>query len=196
MGDVAAAQVVRRFSELVHEATKRWEGRVVERIGDAFLLVFPKAAWAVTCALEIERLAAAEPQFLPVRCGAHWGQILYREGGYVGTNVNIASRVAAEARRHQILVTDAIRAEAGVLPGAHFTPRGKRRLKGVTDELEIFEVRSRDIEQTDKVLDVVCGMELSAAEVAARISLGDEERAFCSEKCLRMFIAAPEKYRI
>src|SRR5262245_8783034 len=100
MGDAAAAQVIERFSELVREAADRWEGRVVERIGDAFMTVFPESQSAVGCALDIERRSAEQPQFPAVRSGVHWGEVLYREGGYVGSTVNIAARLATEAVRH------------------------------------------------------------------------------------------------
>src|SRR6266542_2707112 len=61
MGDAVAAKIVERFSELVHETAARSDGRIVDRIGDAFLLVFPDPRAAIRCALEIERRAAAEP---------------------------------------------------------------------------------------------------------------------------------------
>jgi YHS domain-containing protein len=37
-------------------------------------------------------------------------------------------------------------------------------------------------------------MELRPAEVAARLSLEGQERAFCSDECLRQFVASPERY--
>ncbi len=115
MGDVVAAKIVERFSELVREANVRFDGRIVDRIGDAFLLVLPEPRAAVMCALEIERRAAAEPQFPAVRGAVHWGDVLYQEGGYVGGALNIASRVATEARPHQVLITTTARAEIGGL---------------------------------------------------------------------------------
>jgi class 3 adenylate cyclase len=196
MGDAVAARVVERFSELVREAANRWEGRVVDRIGDAFLLAFPEPRSALGCALEIERRAASEPQFPAVRSGVHWGPALYREGGYVGTSLNIAARVAAEAQRHQTLVTAAVRTEAAGLPAVEFVPLGKRRLRGLAEELELFEARSTRAAPERKAVDPVCGMEMGPAEVAARLSLGGRERAFCSEKCLRVFLANPERYEL
>src|SRR5439155_24083552 len=157
MGDVAAAQVVERFSELVREVVNKHQGRVVERIGDAFMLVFSEPRSAVACALEIEERASQEVQFPAVRGGIHFGQVLYREGGYVGSNVNIASRVAGEARRHQVLVTAVVRKEAGALPEVDFAPLGKRRLKGLADEFEIFEARPRTARRRETVVDPVCG---------------------------------------
>ncbi len=130
MGDAVAARIVERFSELVHETAARSDGRIVDRIGDAFLLVFPDPRAAIRSALEIERRAAAEPQFPAVRGAVHWGDLLYREGGYVGGSLNTASRVATQATPHQILATAAARNEAGSLVGVTFTPLGERRLKG------------------------------------------------------------------
>ena len=47
----------------------------------------------------------------------------------------------------------------------------------------------------ERQVDPVCGMELGAGEVAARLSLEGRERVFCSQKCPQRFVAAPERYR-
>ena len=182
MGDAAAAQVIERFSELVREAAALWEGRVVERIGDAFMTVFPESNSAVGCALDIEMRSAAQPQFPAVRSGVHWGEVLYREGGYVGSTVNIAARLATEATRHQTLVSAAVQQEAKSLDGVDFVPLGKRRLKGLADELELFAARWRRAEAAAKAIDPVCRMEMTPEAVAARLSLEGQDRAFCSEQ--------------
>jgi class 3 adenylate cyclase len=194
MGDVTAAQVLERFSDVARQSAGRWGGRVVKQIGDAFMLVFTEVRSAVACALEIEGRTAEEPQFPALRSGIHWGLVLYREGDYVGSNVNIASRLATEAERHQVLVTAEVSREARGLTEVEFVPLGKRQLKGVGDELELFEARPRAVPATEKAVDPVCGMELSPAEVAARLALEGKERVFCSEECLRRFVATPERY--
>ncbi len=194
MGDAEAANVLGRFSDIVRASAYRWEGRIVKQIGDAFMLVFPDARTAVAAASEIESRTASEPHFPAVRGGIHHGTVLYREGDYVGANVNIASRVAGEAERHQVLVTAAVRNEAAGLPGVEFVPVGKRRLKGLADELELFQAHSVAAAAAEKNIDPVCGMELAPAEVAVKLSVEGVERVFCSDKCLRKFVAAPEKY--
>lgn len=194
MGDAKAAQVLQRFSTLVRESVARWDGSVAKQIGDAFMLVFPDARSAVACALEIESGTATEPQFPALRSGVHWGQVLYREGDYVGSNVNIASRLAGAAERHQVLLTEAARKEAGSLPGVEFARLGKRQLKGLAEKVVLFEARSAAEREKARAVDPVCGMELGAAEIAASLSLAGEERSFCSEECLRRFVASPERY--
>jgi adenylate cyclase len=195
MGDHMAARVLERFSQIVRDAVGRWEGHVVKQIGDAFMLVFHEPRSAVAGVLEIEQQTAREQQFPAVRSGVHCGQALYREGDYLGTSVNVAARLAAEAARYQLLVTAAVRKEAGGLPDVEFVPLGMRRLRGLADEVEVFEVVTRaNAQATPRLLDPVCGMELGAGEAAARLSLEGEERAFCSQQCLQRFVAAPEVY--
>ena len=194
MGDAVAARIVERFSELVREETTRLDGRIVDRIGDAFLLVFSEPRAAVACALEIERRTTAEPQFPAVRGAVHWGDVLYQEGGYVGGSLNIAARVATEATPHQILATAAVRSEIRGLAGVTFAPLGKRRLRGLAEELELFEVRSDDLQGGERARDPVCGIEMAPTEVTAKLLVNGKELAFCCEKCLRMFLDAPQKY--
>jgi adenylate cyclase len=194
MGDHTAAQVLERFSHVVREVVRRADGRVVKQIGDAFMLAFVEPVGAVECLLEIERRLASEPQFPAVRSAVHWGEALYREGDYVGTSVNVAARLAAEAERHQVLVTAAVRSQAGALADVEFVPLGRRRLRGLTDEFEVFAAVSREHAAAPRIVDPVCGMELSAAGVAARLTLGGKDWAFCSQDCLQKFVAAPDRY--
>jgi adenylate cyclase len=195
MGDATAADVLERFSIIVRRAVGAYDGRIVKQIGDAFMLFFLSARSAVACALEIDAKAAKEPQFPAVRAGIQWGDLLYREGDYVGSNVNIAARLASEADRHQVLVTAEVRREAAGVEGIEFMRLGKRTLKGLGGRFELYAARSTSRAVEEKHIDPVCGMELAPAEVAAHLTLEGEERCFCSEDCLRKFIAAPERYQ-
>lgn len=193
MGDESAAKVINRFSEIVRSETASCRGQVVKQIGDAFMMVFPQAADAVVCALAIDAAVSAEPAFPAVRMGAHCGSVLYREGDYLGATVNLAARVAAAAGRHQLLVTEAVQHELD--PDATFdvSAIGARIFKGVADEVSLFEVRSTGGEH-EKVVDPVCGMELKADLVVARLDLKGREFQFCSQTCLQKFAAAPDGY--
>jgi len=194
MGDQTAAQVLERFSHVVREVVLRAEGRVIKQIGDAFMLAFVEPSGAVESLLAIERQLACEPQFPAVRSAAHWGDVLYREGDYVGTSVNVAARLAAEAERHQVLVTAAVQARAGALPDVEFVPLGSRRLRGMADEFEVFAAVTREDVAAPRIVDPVCGMELSPVGVAAQLTLSGRDWAFCSQDCLKKFVAAPDRY--
>ncbi len=194
MGDLRAVQVVERFGEMVRLAVRRCHGRVVKQIGDAFMIVFPECYSAVSCALEVEERCHNEPQFPAASAGLHWGPVIYREGDYLGSNVNIASRLATEAGRHQVLVTEEVRRRAKELEGVEFIRLGRRRLKGLAAEVEVFEARAAHDDEGQRVIDPVCPMELGQGEIAARLTQDGIEHPFCSDDCLRKFVATPEKY--
>jgi class 3 adenylate cyclase len=194
MGDRASAEVLDRFSSLVREAGAHHDGRVAKQIGDAFMLVFTDPRAAVASAVEIERRAAAEPRFPALRVGINWGPVLYRDGDYVGANVNVAARVAAEAGRHEIVLTEPVRRAATPMADVEFRPLGRRRLRGVSDEIELFRAIEVGVGTTARLVDPVCGKEIGAGEVAARLALGERELVFCSALCLQRYVADPSRY--
>jgi adenylate cyclase len=194
MGDAHATAVLARFGAIVHDLADRWSGRVVKQIGDACMLVFFEPGAAVSSALEVVDAIAAEPSFPAARAGVHWGPVLYREGDYFGAGVNLAARLVGVAERHQVLISAAVRECVPSISGVELAARGSRVLKGIAEPQEIYEARRATLTRETKVRDLVCGMELAPSEVAARLTLAGEERAFCSEACLRRFVAAPQQY--
>jgi class 3 adenylate cyclase/YHS domain-containing protein len=195
MGDVKTAEVLDRFSGLVRESVTAFGGHVVKQIGDAFLLVFHEPRAAVACALDIEARVTAAPAFPAVRAGIHHGPVLYREGDYVGATVNLAARVVAEADRHQVLVTEAVRTAVRTGGDVELVRLPKRTVKGVRDEIVLYDVRPATVgPRALRVTDPVCAMELGPGEDAARLVLEGHEYRFCSDDCLRRFVAAPQRY--
>jgi len=193
MGDAAAAEVLARFSDIVRAACGARHGRVVKQIGDEFMLVFFERRAAVACALDIDERSSNEPAFPAVRTGAHWGELLYREGDYIGATVNVAARLAAEARAHELLVTSSLADDARDL-GAEVVPIGERSLKGISEDLELCSVRRAAPEHGERLVDPVCGMGLYPDDVAARLDSAGVSHVFCSEECLRRFVAAPDRF--
>jgi len=195
MGDAAAAEVLERFSNVVRSAAIANAGTVVKQIGDAFMLIFPSAGPALAWALEVEERASSEARFPAVRLGIHVGDVLYRDGDYVGTNVNIAARVADAAGRHEVLVTAEVADEVSDLAGVELVALGPRRLKGLIDTVDLFRVRCREVAPT-RTIDPVCGMELVTEDAAARLHWEGKELLFCSIECLQRFTASPERYAV
>jgi class 3 adenylate cyclase/YHS domain-containing protein len=194
MGDLTATEVLSRFSRLVRRAVNHCEGRVVKQIGDAFMLVFSDATSAFRGALEIQQRADDEPQFLGTRLGVHCGPVLYREGDYFGTTVNVAARITAEASRNQIVVTGAARSSCAPLPDTELIPLGTFKLRGLSEAVELLELRSGRRPAVERSTDPVCGMQLAPNEVVGRVAVDAGERVFCSLACLGQFSEHPERY--
>jgi class 3 adenylate cyclase/YHS domain-containing protein len=191
-GDEVAAEVLDRFDELVRELLERHTGTLVKQIGDAFMLTFADPLVATRFVVDLDDAAVREPNFPAIRAGINAGRVLYRVGDYVGHTVNVASRIAAIAKAHEILITEPVAkaAEAGGIPLEH---AGERRLAGVEEPVALWHVAREGERATYRELDPVCGMAVGT-DAAAHVSYGGFEYAFCSHACLRRFLEDPTRY--
>jgi len=145
-GNVAGADLVQRFRQLVRDEVSQHDGAEVKTEGDAIYVVFPSASTAVMCGLAIVERAAeanvANPQApILVGVGVHAGEaVAVPEGGYIGSAVNLASRVCAVAGPGEVLVTGTVRSIAQQSIPVTFVARGKRRLKGIAEPVELYRV--------------------------------------------------------
>jgi adenylate cyclase len=137
-GDIEALDVVENFVAGV-EATLPREATIVKTIGDEVMVVSPDPAslteWAVT-------FLSRFPQRPQPRVGIHYGDAVYRDGDYFGSQVNLVHRVVNRALAGEVLVTDAV---CGAIAGSErleFEPIGQVRLKGFPEPTELFVVRA------------------------------------------------------
>jgi adenylate cyclase len=136
-GDIEALDVVENYVANV-EATLPREATIVKTIGDEVMVVSPDPAslteWAVG-------FLSRFPQRPQPRVGIHYGDAVYRDGDYFGSQVNLVHRVVNRALAGEVLVTDAV-CEAIVSSEAlRFEPIGEVSLKGFPTPTELFVVR-------------------------------------------------------
>jgi class 3 adenylate cyclase len=139
VGDEAAARMVERFSDSVRDCALAADGQIVKQIGDEFMLVFPHPVRAIAFGVAIRSVLRQDPSFPAVRIGAHAGSVLYREGDYLGANVNLAARVTSAAQSDEFVVTRSI-VEGAPESNARFVALGERNLKGVAEPVALFRV--------------------------------------------------------
>jgi class 3 adenylate cyclase len=144
-GNAAAAERVARFLDLARAAIAQHEGAEIKTEGDAIHAVFPSASMAVMCGLEIveaaQDLAAREgDRPLDLGVGVHAGEAIETGEGYIGTAVNIAARLCAAALPREILVSSAVKSMTQTVIPVGFIARGRRRLKGIREPVEVFAI--------------------------------------------------------
>lgn len=114
-------------------------GAEIRTEGDSFYVVFASVAEAVRAGLAI--LATVEEP-IRVGIGIHAGESEDSEEGIVSGAVNLAARVCAAAGPGELLVTDTVRGLTRTYLDVRFTPRGRRRFKGVGEPMALFRVSS------------------------------------------------------
>lgn len=134
-GDVAAARLAARLSELAEASAARNGGRVVKLLGDGAMLHFRDPLDAARGALDLVS-EAGQAELPPAHAGAHAGPVIERDGDYFGRTVNIASRLSATAAPGQVVVSADIAAEQP--QDLRFVPLGERELKGI-GTINLFE---------------------------------------------------------
>jgi adenylate cyclase len=130
------ARIVDRFEEAAHDVTASHDGRVVKFVGDEVMFVTPAPEAACDIAISLVERFADDASVTP-RGGLASGEVLMRGGDYYGPIVNLASRLAELAVPREVLVSDALRAQA-TGGGFRFEPAGRRMLKGFDAPIPLF----------------------------------------------------------
>lgn len=107
LGDSGVAEVLQHFASIVRRLADTCGGRIINQIGDAFMLVFERPRDAIPFGLAVMRECREDPDLPLLHVGAHHGALLHRDGDYFGNAVNLAARVASSSDSGQFLVTDA-----------------------------------------------------------------------------------------
>jgi class 3 adenylate cyclase len=128
-GDAAWLDLLARHDQLAERAVRRGGGRLIKRLGDGLLAVFPLASDAIDVGLEVTR-AAADDLGVGVRAAVHVAEVEETDDDVLGLGVTIAARLLGLADGGEVLVT---RTVSELLAGSRFEflDRGSHELKGV-----------------------------------------------------------------
>jgi adenylate cyclase len=146
LGDSRWVRVLAAHDELVETYVEKYRGLIVKTQGDGHMVVFTTPRLALDAALDIQRAFGAkwnhsrELRRTPVRVriGLHTGTAIERDGDYLGQNVALAARVAAQADGGEVLVTGEIASECA--EDFAFTPAASVVLKGFEGEHDLWHV--------------------------------------------------------
>ena len=143
-GDAAAVELLRQVSVAIEPPVTEHTGKVVKRLGDGMMAVFPTPTDALGGVEEAQRrlreieLEGYRPR---LRAGMHVGRPERVGEDYFGVDVNIAARVAEAASAGEILASGRAVAE---LDSERVKSKRKLlfRAKGVPPEIKVYAVRS------------------------------------------------------
>ena len=144
-GDAAAARLLRDYRTLVRREVARHDGGEVKTEGDSFYVVFHAPSAALDCAVSILRAAdirnGRDPTApLQIGVGVHAGETIAYDDQFVGSAVNIASRLAGKAGAGELLISDTLRGLVRTSRSIPMSERGALELKGVTEPIRAWTV--------------------------------------------------------
>ena len=180
-GDDAAGAILQIFRNIIREVASNRGVRIAKWLGDGCMMVSVDQELGIAAALDLEAKAVAACAPLSVRVGVATGYALLFEGDdYIGSAVNLASRLCDSAEPHEIL--------AGVELGpfvpswAHAEPIIPVAIRGFAHRVPVMRLQRRV--DGDLVLDPICGMEIPTDAVGAtRPGPEGGDVGFCAESC-------------
>ena len=180
LGDATARVKVSECLDTLTGVTKNHDGTVIKTIGDEIMCTFPSADDAANAAMEMhEELeediteGVSDSIKLQIRVGFHFGPAIMEGGDVFGDAVNVAARMAAQAKGGQIITTQSsVDLLAPMLRAAtRFVDRAP--IKGKQEEIEIYEI----IWQEEDVTRMATGLmeEDMKPEVKLRVSYNGQD---------------------
>ena len=144
-GDREAAKLLRDYRSLIRREVARFDGAEVKTEGDSFYVVFESASAALDCAVAIARKVAAHNEKEPARplkvgMGIHAGETIAFDQQFVGSAVNVASRLASQAQGGDIIVSGTFRGLVRTGRSYPMTLLGPLTLKGVSEPIDAWNV--------------------------------------------------------
>ncbi|MBP7634404.1 HEAT repeat domain-containing protein [Candidatus Ozemobacteraceae bacterium] len=137
--------MLKQHDEIMLPIFEKHSGKVVKKIGDAFLIVFEQPAKALLAAIAIQRrlqehnASATEDHRLAIRIAINTGSVICRENDVFGDAVNVAARLEGVADAGEIVISDATstKIDSTIF---ELIPHGEHKLKGIEKPVKTFRV--------------------------------------------------------
>ena len=141
-----ALKLLKTHNNKMNRMVTRHRGRVVEIIGDAFLIAFESAVKAVQCAVAIQEgfkehnRKKPKNEHILVRIGIHLGDVFEMEGKLKGDTINIAARIQQLAEGGRVNISDSVFNAVRNKLDVNAVSLGLRRIKNIRQPVRVYKV--------------------------------------------------------
>ncbi|MCC7366027.1 MAG: adenylate/guanylate cyclase domain-containing protein [Dehalococcoidia bacterium] len=150
LGDQRARLILRQHERITRQALADYGGSEVKALGDGFMASFESASKALECAVAMqqsfETFNSLGNEPIRVRIGVNAGEPIAEGADLYGTAVNLAARIAGQAKGAQVLVSDVVR-QLVAGKGFLFSDHGDVVVRGFEDPVRLYELRWGGSEQ-------------------------------------------------
>jgi class 3 adenylate cyclase/HEAT repeat protein len=137
--------MLKDHDEMLIPIIEKNEGKILKKIGDAFMVIFEQTNKAILAAMAIQRSlrdhnkGLSDERRLAVRIAINYGPVIRRENDVFGDAVNLASRIEGLADAEEIVISEfaAVHADRKVFELSDF---GEHRVKGIEYPVRLFKV--------------------------------------------------------
>lgn len=144
--ETLALRLLQDHNKIMKNSIEKFNGRIVEIIGDAFLAVFESATDCLNCSIRIQEAFKAynsskkKNKKIKVRIGVHVGDVIEFEGKLKGDALNIAARIQQIAEPESIYASEIFYLTVKGKTATEFRKLKTFELKNIKGEIDIYVV--------------------------------------------------------
>lgn len=136
------------FDSISLSIFRKYAGKVIKKIGDAFLITFKSSTDAVLCGIELQNAFDSYNRMhhddapIRIRVALHTGEVLIRDGDVYGDAVNTAARMEQITKPGHVVFSEAVflTINKNEIPFIHLGPK---KFKGLKYPVRLFRVKGQ-----------------------------------------------------
>jgi adenylate cyclase len=144
--EVATVRTLTMYRAEMTNLVHKYDGRVVDFVGDNMLTEFPSVLIAMECAVQMQHALKKQNAKLTTerrmdfRFGLHLGDVMVDEARIYGDGVNIAARLEGLAEPGGICISDVVYKQVHNKLDLGYVDLGERRVKNIPEPVRAYRI--------------------------------------------------------
>ena len=144
--ELLTIKLLQMHNKIMYDTIADYNGKIIEVVGDAFVVSFNSAVKGVDCSVAIQEKfrkynnSKTEKEKIELRIGLHIGDLVEFEGKYKGDAMNIAARIQQTAIASEIWMSESVYLAVRGKTKFNFTKVGLRNFKNIKEPITIYSI--------------------------------------------------------
>ena len=142
----AAIEVLKKHNQIMNDTIFKFNGTIVETVGDGYLVSFNSAINSIRCADQLlyhfrkYNSDKSQQEEIEIRIGIHLGDVVEFEEKMKGDTINIAARIQQIAEPGTIYISNSIYEAVKNKTEIDYIDLGEHQLKNIKDTVKLFKI--------------------------------------------------------
>ena len=144
--ELLTIELLQLHNKIMNEVISKFNGNIIEIVGDAFVVSFNSAVKGVGCGAAIQKKfnehnsLKSQKEEIELRIGIHLGDLVEFEGKYKGDAMNIAARIQQNAKESEVWMSESVYLAVRGKTNFNFSKVGLRNFKNIKEPITIYSI--------------------------------------------------------
>ena len=144
--ELLTIELLQMHNKIMNEVISKFNGNIIEIVGDAFVVSFNSAVKGVGCGVAIQEKfrnynsLKSQNEEIELRIGIHLGDLVEFEGKYKGDAMNIAARIQQNAKETEIWMSESVYLAVRGKIKFNFYKVGLWNFKNIKEPITIYSI--------------------------------------------------------